>query len=631
MRKGWQLFGKFLGRGLLAHVLAAAGAGVYLAQSIAYAITQKSMLDEGFYLYKGLLFASGVYRPFQDYGPWTHKAPLAYLIPGYVQAWFGPGLLTGRVFAVFVSLLGLLGLWLLARRLGGSGWAAAAVWAMALNPAILKYYAVASVEGLVACLLIWSLYLALGEGRPAWQLVLSGVLAAALGMTRQNMMPILLLLLLYIGWQHGWRRAGWAAVAGLGVLLIVHLLYWPGILRMWAAALPPALTPFLDPWRPPRGLSAAWVIQPEFLQQVASLFSGFRFHFTALTGGLLALLFWPPRHAWASESQRRTAVFLAVLFVVLTALHLWLGIGSSESNNYNVWGFKSYLAFFVPIGLLVVIVLVPTWRRSYPAWRQALAILLILLLATGIGYSSYETFAFYLTDLPVPRVKDFFQTWHFLPGTVPFYVFVANKFGIEYPLEAWFDPTLSGALIGLLVVVAALTIWLARRRKAATSYSFGVTALGVFLLTGTLLAPTRLLGGDYREYDCGMDVIAAYETTGPYLASLLPPDSLVYWEGGNAEAILLYLPGIRIFPPQLDANWSFWHGGDDDALARYGYWNDSLMRQWRQAADVFLIQQNLLTPEWQEFLSASRYEELPSNQVPLGCAPDTYLRIFRRK
>lgn len=623
MRKGRKWFGR---------VLAAVGAAVYLAQSIVYAVTQKSMLDEGFYLYKGLLFASGIYRPFQDYGPWTHKAPFAYLIPGYLQVWFGPGLLTGRIFAVVFSLLVLLGLWLLARRLGGEGWAAAAVWAMALNPALIKYYAIASAEGLVACLLVWSLFLTIGEERPVWQMILGAVLAGVLVMTRQNMMPVLLLLLLYIGWQHGWRRAAWSAAASLALLLIVHLLYWPGILRMWAAALPASLTPFLDPWRPPRGIFAEWIIRPQFLQQLASFFSGFRFHFTALTGGLLALFFWPGRQAWASQNQRRTAVFLAVLFVTLTALHLWLGIGYSESNNYNVWGFKYYLSFFVPLGLLLVILLFPTWGRGFPAWRQALAVLTMLVLATGIGYSSYETFAFSLADLPVPRVKDFFQTWHFLPGTVPFYVFVANKFGIEYPLEDWFDPTLIGALTGVLVLLVAWIIWLARRRtKAAPAPSFGVIAFSVFLLTGTLLAPTRLLGGDYREYDCGMDVISAYETTGPYLASLVPPDSLVYWEGGNAEAVLLYLPGIRIFPAQLDAPWNFWVGGDDDAMARYGYWNESLMHQWRGQADVFLIQQSLFTPEWQAFLDPARYEELPSNQVPLGCAPDTYLRIFRRK
>ncbi|MEZ0395235.1 MAG: glycosyltransferase family 39 protein [Anaerolineales bacterium] len=624
--------GKLLAGRAVAPLLALGGAAVYLVQTVSYALTQKSMLDEGFYLYKGLLFASGVYRPFQDYGPWTHKAPLAYLIPGYIQAWFGPGLLTGRVFAVLVSLLVLLAVWLTARRLGGARWAAAAVWAMALNPALLKYYAIASVEGLVACLLVWALYLTVGGRRPAWQAILGAALAALLAMTRQNMMVVLPLLVLYLWWEYGWRRAAWAAAAGLGVLVLIHWVYWPGILRMWAAAVPASLAPFLDPWRPPRGLSADWLIQPQFLQQVVSFFSGFRFHFTALTGGLLALLFWPPRRAWANPSQRRTAVFLAVLFVTLTALHLWLGLGYSESNNYNVWGYKYYLAFFAPVGLLLVIALASPGEQIFPVWRQGLAVLLMLVIAAGIGYASYETFAFFLADLPVPRVQNFFQTWRFLPGTVPFYVFVANKFGLTYPLEAWFDPTLAGLLIGLLSLLAALIIWLIRRRRrTAPPASFGLVAFCVFLLTGTLLAPTRLLGGDYREYDCGMNVIAAYETTGPYLASLVPPGSLVYWEGGNAEAVLLYLPGIRIFPAQLDAPWNFWTGGDDDALARYGYWNDSLRLQWRAQAEVFLIQQSLFTPEWQEFLDPARYEELPSNQVPLGCAPDTYLRIFRRK
>lgn len=628
MRALFSRLGRFLSGDAAAHGLAAGGAAVYLAQTVAYALTQKSMLDEGFYLYKGLLFATGVYRPFQDYGPWTHKAPLAYLIPGYVQAWFGAGLLTGRVFAILVSLLILLAVWLTARRLGGPRWAAAAVWAMALNPALIKYYAIASVEGLVACLLLWALYLTIGGDRPAWQLTLGAALAGLLAMTRQNMMIVLPLLVLYLWWEYGWRRAAWAAAAGLGVLAVIHGMYWPGILRMWAAAVPASLASFLDPWRPPRGLSADWIIRPQFFQQVVSFFSGFRFHFTALSGGLLTLFFWPPRRAWPHASRQRMAVFLTVLFLILTALHLWLGIGYSESNNYNVWGYKYYLSFFAPVGLLLVILLASTGERFFPVWRQALIALLILGLSAGIGYSSYETFAFALAYLPVPRFKDFFHTWHFLPGSVPFYVFLANKFGLEYPLEAWFDSTLIGLGIGLLILLTALIVRLIRRPPVA---SFGFIALGVFLVTGTLLAPTRLLGGDYREYDCGMNVIAAYETAGPSLAALVPPGSLVYWEGGNAEAILLYLPDIRIFPAQLDAPWNFWNGGDDDAMARYGFWNESLRRQWRDQADIFLIQQSLFTPEWQAFLDEARYEELPSNRIPLGCAPDTYLRIFRRR
>jgi len=159
--------------------LALVGGLVTFIQMIWYAFDQKSMVDEGLYLYKGLLFASSIFRPYQDDGPWTHKAPFAYLIPGYIQDWFGPGLRTGRYFAIFLGLLALVGFWLVARRLGKHWWAAAAVWAIAVNPAIIKYYSIASAESLVFCLLSWSLFLVLGEDRPTWQVGLGAFLAGS--------------------------------------------------------------------------------------------------------------------------------------------------------------------------------------------------------------------------------------------------------------------------------------------------------------------------------------------------------------------------------------------------------------------------------------------------------------------
>ena len=94
------------------------GGILYFVQSLRNAHGLDSILDEGAYLFKGYLFATGQYVPFQDYGLWTNKMPLSFLLPGYIQLVFGPGVRTGRYFAVFLGLLILFGLWLLAKRLG---------------------------------------------------------------------------------------------------------------------------------------------------------------------------------------------------------------------------------------------------------------------------------------------------------------------------------------------------------------------------------------------------------------------------------------------------------------------------------------------------------------------------------
>ncbi len=76
----------FLKRFQLANLwnaLALMGILLYIAQGMYYAMHLRTMLDEGTYLYKGLLFARGDYEPFEPYGPWTNKMPLAFLLPGY--------------------------------------------------------------------------------------------------------------------------------------------------------------------------------------------------------------------------------------------------------------------------------------------------------------------------------------------------------------------------------------------------------------------------------------------------------------------------------------------------------------------------------------------------------------------
>ena len=170
----------------LAEFTAVIGGIFYFIQSVISAHTQLSYLDEGAYLLKGFLFATGKYWPFQDFGPWTNHMPLSFLVPGWVQVLFGPGLRTGRYLAVFLSLLMLVGIWILGRRLGGVWWAAALVWYFAINGPAIKTYSVMGSQGLVACILVWILVLVLGPGRKFWQVIIGTFLAGILLLTRIN-------------------------------------------------------------------------------------------------------------------------------------------------------------------------------------------------------------------------------------------------------------------------------------------------------------------------------------------------------------------------------------------------------------------------------------------------------------
>ena len=115
--------GRLISQPWLVEMFTLLGAILYIVQTWRYSFTQDTILDEGAYLLKGYLFATGQYTIFQDNGVWSNHMPLAFLIPGVIQVIFGPGLRTARYFAVFISILILLGLWLVTRRERGRWWA----------------------------------------------------------------------------------------------------------------------------------------------------------------------------------------------------------------------------------------------------------------------------------------------------------------------------------------------------------------------------------------------------------------------------------------------------------------------------------------------------------------------------
>jgi hypothetical protein len=639
----------------LAYVLAGIGGVFFTVQSWIYAHTQASLLDEGAYLVTGYLFASGSYRPFQDYGPWNNQMPLSFLIPGFFQVLFGPGLRTGRYLAILLGVLMLVGLWLAARRLGGAWWAAGAVFAMAANPAVIKMYSVMASQVIIACLLVWTLALTLGENRPLWQLLLGGILAASMALARLNLIPVLPLLLGYIFWQHG-RQAGiWAGLAGIAVLLGGHALIWPGVLRMWAAWIPTGLAPFLETWRSPAG-TPVWNPIVGLENRLLSFLFGFRFHFLPLVGVLAALFLWPRRAEWQSESRFRASVFLAVLFIVLFLAHAWASLGINTQTydalgrNYCVFCFPVYLAFFSALGILLVVSSAGSWRRMLPGWLQLAIAGLVVILSLGLGYSAFDTLGDIWLDWRVPRLRTLFTTGELLPGYVPLWEYLKNNAGLAYNQARRLLPALAGLAVGLGILATALVAGRTGRREkkdrdssAAKEISgfrpagvnsnpgFGPLALVLFLLAGWFLSPSPALGAGYRNYDCGGDMIHSFETVGKELADSIPAGSKVYWQGGLSPAPLLYLRGIEIYPPQLNAGYSFRIGGEPDELLRYGFWNQEIAEGWLGDSDFVLVQERFYEGWLKDVLEEpGRYAKVKLTPSTLPCRDDARIYVFRR-
>ena len=239
-------------------VVALLGAVLALIQLYIYSRTQVSVLDEGAYLYKGFLFLHGDYSLYQDFGPWSNHMPLSFLVPGFVQYILGPGIDIGRNFSILLTMLMLLGVWVIARRFSGDWWAALAVWIFALNPAVLKIYSIAVPQSQIVFMLVWTLVLVLGKDRPLWQLFLGSFISGLMVMTRLNMLPVVTLLVLYILWQYGLKQGLISGLVSLVTILLGHALFWPEILKMWALQLPRSILPALDPYRSPADKTPIW-------------------------------------------------------------------------------------------------------------------------------------------------------------------------------------------------------------------------------------------------------------------------------------------------------------------------------------------------------------------------------------
>lgn len=622
----------------LASWLALAGGVVYFIQSYIYAHSQVAILDEGVYLIKGLLYTTGQYRPFQDFGPWTNQMPLAFYIPGSIQYLFGPSLRTGRYFSILLGLLMLLGLWLTTRRMGNRWWGAAVVWAVALNPALIKIYSLAISEILIACMLVWVLVLTLGEERPAWQVILGSALAGGMMLTRVNFAPVLPLLLVYIFWQHG-RNIGWQALlAGVVVVVAGHALFWPGILRMWAAWLPPSLAPFLSPWRPPESIPL-WDPEVGTSARFLSFLFGFRYHFIPVVGVITTLLLWPRREQWKSEDQFRATFFLTILFSLLFVAHAWATIGpipqtyAGYGRNYCVFCFPVYLAFFSIIGLLVVVTSAASWQNQLSGWRHLACCLLILGISVGIGRSAFDPLGDLWLSWRIPRLKTLLTTGRIEPGYVPVWDYLENQLGLVYSEARYMIPTLAGLIVGLSVLaISAGILALATRKKASGPWTFGAIAMIVFILAGWLLTPTRAMGAGYRDYDCTGDVIASTELVGAHLASQITPGSKVYWDGDRSAVPLLYIDRVKIFPSQLDMGYTFRLSGNSLELSKYGFWNRELAEMWLRETDFVLVEETFYTGWLAETLQDSNSFEFVGLTPPVNsCREKAQLFLFRNQ
>ena len=598
--------------------LSVTGFLAYLLRALDIARTHTSFLDEGLYLFKGYLFATGQQVPFADYGVWTNHAILSFLIPGYIQKWFGPGLESGRYFMIFLSLLTLLGLWVFARRWANAWWAVGVVWAMALNPAEIKIHTLVISEGTVAALLVWIVVLTVGEKRPLWQVLLGAALTAPLVLTRENMAFVPPLLFLYIFWQHGWKT-GLLAMACSGFFFLAgNVFYYPDNLKFWGMRVPEAVSPqvITDAVLPSGG--GTTLPEPEasnLYRMILYFLLTFRLHFISLVSAVTVWLLLPLRFKPMTE-RMRAVIFLSVLLMVLYYAH----INAAFFGEYCISCILLYIGYFDFLGLMLLVIAIPILVKEVSLFRRIVIFTIIILLTLGIGFSTHE-------DLNADFAKRMIER---LDGT---YVWGVLIHYIDLPTLVLFRVTFVLLMSVLVLVLGAIALWTWYRRAndaQSAGQRPGLVALNLFLILGLILSPTKILGSGNDFFDCeGTDVFASYRKAGTELSQVIKPGSKVYWEG-RLTAIFLYLPPVQIYAPQLNHVHSYFIGGDSDALLRSSYWNDALAQQWLQEADYIMVQGAEKVYLTDEMLESGEYVKIMSAPKAEKCRWQSVITVYQR-
>ncbi len=593
---------------------------LYGMQAWRFAHLQDTIGDEGAYLYKGYMFARGEYQPFQEYGFWTNKAPLAFLIPGYIQYWFGPGLREARYFAVLVSVLMVTGVGLATLRLGGRWWAAAAVWAFALSSQQIMLYSEALSQGLTACMIAWMLALVLGEDTPLWQVVAGSVLSVLIVMTRQNLVVVPAMLVLYVFWQHGKKAGLWSLSTCALLFIAFHIYYWPNILQLWAPWMPASLTPFLNDFRASMDYEKTYqTFQPSGLAMLQSFATGMYDNFLVFFGGVSALVLFPKREHWQSDSRFKMAVFLGLTFLILFVMHTL----ASLFIPYCVYCFSGYQMFYIPIGFFFVMIVLQNGLEDSKSRRIAL-FLTVLLFAAILGLYYYPVWGDWILDhIQLPRINRIVSEGEFL--TVSLRDVLTHSLNVLPAAQRRIASAAAGALLGAVLWVVAWSVhrtFLAGTQKPGFVYSVvsGPLALVLLLSFVSNIRAGGTCSGDYLSY---------YEQAGRSLAQTVPAGSQLYWRGsGKHLALMLYSKDIKIFPPQIHAGGGY-VVGDTQQLPKMGMYNQELDRQWRNSADVLIVWEQFMSTELREFLQAKNYMEIPYDMGKLSRCEDA-LYIFRR-
>jgi len=564
--------------------------------------------DEGSYAYKGYSFVSGEYQPFQDYGFWTNKMPLAFLVPGLFQH-LASGILTGRLLAMAFGLVALAGSYCLAARLAGqkAGLVVLAVSAFSLST--ITNYSMAITQSMTAALLVWAFYFVVQDKDRRWRVYLGSLLALLAVFTRQNMVFVLPVIWLYVVTQ---KKAGHNLLYTLVLLLAflgLHIPFWPNIRMVWADSIPPSLH-FLDTWRSP-GISylSATLPSPSLLEQLRSVAETFLTHGVSFLGGFWGLVVIFRKR---KPEHYQEIALLTISFWLLVVAHGFGTIGSKAMN----WGFGNLFDFF---GLLGVVIFAILFAREADA---ALIPAILTLPAFGFSLGSY-----YQELLPSHWEKILLPYYSFSKAHINMLsaADLVTRLGASSTrsIEPWILPILGTFLTIIILVLWGSWILILHRRIRNAA----VPLIWLTLIVSLTSQPVGWWLGLNNTRGCWPNVVLQGKTINRQLQTLINAPAVVMLTSTDDLSFLLGLKGVEVPPASINRPWGERLDAGENELLRVGLYNQGILDQWYQQADYLL-----LNPLYTPSLSTSVwecYQDMGMAHYEDGCGTQRTIQILR--
>jgi len=344
----------------------------------------RTWFDEGNYAYKGYIAANGIYPMYKDGGPYFEYMPLAFLVPGVIQAVFGPDFIAGRLFSILCGTLAIVVTYLVGKRLASRRAGLISAWFVVGNLIILRYYTTISPYSWVSLFLMLSLLVLTSSMASPYRELGAVFFAAITFVTRQNMVVALGIIVLY--GMIVQKRVSSMIIVALSAFVFPALFiapYWPDLINETLAPIPLVgkfFAAFLEqPKLATKGSLYPWSFK-DFLEGMDWLIN---FHFPILFASFFTLF--QSTKAWfrAGASlaflwNNRLCMLAGLLFFSNFIVH------TVGPQHYCAQCPAVYFNYFAPVGALVGGIGIASMLRDNPSRLQRNLVIGIVIFSTLI-------------------------------------------------------------------------------------------------------------------------------------------------------------------------------------------------------------------------------------------------------